>query len=708
MRIHPSPSRRVVTLLTLVPSLVLVSSVITLAQTQPTLIYKTSLGTALRGSFPVVSSVDPAGNTYLAGTKKNNQGPECADVFVQKVDASGANIIYRLTVNPCNFVRALASDTNGYAYVLLFDSSITRISPDGAEIINAWASISGATDIVVSSANNLFVAGALNGDAYAAKLSLASANVVWFKPFGGSALDAANGLAVDPGENVFLTGRTESVDFPAISAAQNTLQGSSDAFVVKIDPSGSSLIYSTYIGGANFDEGSKLAIDDMGNCYVTGGTNSPNFPTVNALQPNLNGSADPFNSTADAFLTKIRADGSSFLYSTFLGGSGSEQARGITVDSLHNAYVTGTTSSFDFPLFRATQATFQGNWQAFLSKLNSSGSALVYSTYESGSPNNFYQGYGLHADSLDNIYLTIQTHSFQGGGDNDGAELSKFAANRAPVANAGFDQLVDATGPTTSVTLDGSASSDAESDPLTYMWKNGAGDVVGTAAEVDLSLTPGQYTFDLTITDTSGAKSTDSVTLTVRDVPRITITSPTETTYLVDESVMAGYSCSSPGGSAVVTCTGNVPNGTVVSTSTAGAKTFTVTATNALGNSANSSVNYAVTYKIFLMYNSGSAFNSKAKPQIRIQLQNANSLNRSASTLAVTALRVTPRSVPTVTVKVLSGNFIFDPNQNFQGAAAGGGYRYDLDASGLSTGNYDLVFSVAGDPVLHVAPFAIK
>lgn len=650
------------------------------------------------------SSVDVLGNTYLAYTKANNLELPCTDVVVQKTGPSGANIIYRVTVSNCNVVHAVASDSSGYAYVAL-NESITRISPNGSEIINAWAWLN-ASDIVVSPGNNLFVVGSWNDDAYAAKLDLAIGNIVWMKSFGGSAGDFANGLAVDSADNVFVAGRTQSTDFPTILAAQDALQGSSDGFVVKIDPTGSTLLYSTYIGGTNFDEVIKPAVDNLGNCYVTGGTNSPDFPTVNPLQSNLNGAADPFNPTADAFVLKISADGSFFLYSTFLGGSGSEQARSITIDSLYNIYVTGTTTSFDFPISRAAQPTFEGHWQGFLSKINSSGSAFVYSTYQSGGPNNFHRGFSLHADPSNAIYLTTRTHSFSSG--NGGVLFSKFNANTAPVANAGIDQIVDASGPTTSVTLDGLASSDLESDPLTYTWKNGTGDVVGTAAQVDLSLTLGQYTFELTITDSSGAKSTDSVTLTVRDVPRITITSPTETTYLVDEGVMAGYLCSSPGGTAMVTCTGNVPNGTVISTSTAGAKTFTVTATNALGNSANSSVNYAVTYKIFLMYNSGSAFNSKAKPQLRIQLQNANSLNRSASTLAVTALRVTPRSVPTVTVKVLSGNFIFDPNQNFQGAAAGGGYKYDLDASGLSTGNYDLVFSVAGDPLLHVAPFAIK
>jgi hypothetical protein len=706
MRSRLYHQRRGVSLLSHTFLLILVSSSISAAQTQPTSIYQYGIGTStgLRAAFTVESSVDTLGNTYLAYTKANNLELPCTDVVVQKTDPSGANIIYRVTISTCDVVHGLASDSSGYAYVLL-NSSITRINQNGSEVINAWAWLNGS-DIVVSPENNLFVAGSWNDDAYAAQVDLATGNFLWMKSFGGNSLDFANGLAVDSAGNVFVAGRTESSDFPAILAAQDTLQGSSDGFVVKIDPTGSSLLYSTYIGGTNFDEAIKPAVDNLGNCYVTGGTNSADFPTVNPLQPNLSGAADPFNTTADAFVVKISADGSSFLYSTFLGGNGSEQARGITTDSLSNVYVTGTTTSFDFPVARAAQPTFEGHWQGFLSKINSSGSAFVYSTYRSGGTNNFHRGFSLHTDSSNAIYLTTRTHSFSSG--IGGALFSKLHANTAPVANAGIDQTVDATGPTTSVTLDGLASSDAESDPLTYAWKNETGAIVGIASQLNLSLLPGQYVFELSVTDTSGAKSTDSVTLTVRDLPNITITSPTESNYLLDESVLASYSCSSPSGSPIVTCTGTVQNGTVVSTSTTGGKTFTVTATNANGNSASNVVNYGVTYKIFLMYNSGSAFNPKANPQIKIQLQNANSVNRSASTLAVTALRVTPRSTPTVIVKNVSGNFIFDSNQNFQGAAAGGGYRYDLDASGLLTGHYDLVFSVAGDPVLHVAPFAIK
>jgi len=139
MRIPYCYQFRVAILLSLMSLLILMVSVTTFAQTQPTLMYKIGIGaTGLRSAFTVASSIDTLGNSYLAFTKANNSEPQCPDVVVQKVDASGANIIYRLTVSNCNFVRGVASDPNGNAYVLL-DSSITRISPDGSEVINAWA-----------------------------------------------------------------------------------------------------------------------------------------------------------------------------------------------------------------------------------------------------------------------------------------------------------------------------------------------------------------------------------------------------------------------------------------------------------------------------------------------------------------------------------------------------------------------------------------
>jgi hypothetical protein len=143
-----------------------------------------------------------------------------------------------------------------------------------------------------------------------------------------------------------------------------------------IDPT---IVYSTYIGGSGGEQGLAFALDSAGNAYITGFTNSTNFPTANAFQ-SANGGFQ------DAFVTKINAAGTAFVYSTYLGGSSGEQARGIAVDSSGNAYVTGFTGSTNFPIVNAFKSTLGTDEQdAFVTKINATGSALVYSTYLGGS-----------------------------------------------------------------------------------------------------------------------------------------------------------------------------------------------------------------------------------------------------------------------------------------------------------------------------------
>ena len=145
------------------------------------------------------------------------------------------------------------------------------------------------------------------------------------------------------------------------------------------------LAYSTYLGGSNVDEGRGIAVDSAGNAYVTGITSSTNFPTANAIQGTYAG-------LKDAFVTKLNANGSALLYSTYLGGSGEDLGYGIAVDSAGNAYVTGQTTSTNFPSANAVQGTYAGgDADAFVTKLNANGSALLYSTYLGGSGERSWQ-----------------------------------------------------------------------------------------------------------------------------------------------------------------------------------------------------------------------------------------------------------------------------------------------------------------------------
>jgi PKD repeat protein len=215
-------------------------------------------------------------------------------------------------------------------------------------------------------------------------------------------IDYGAGIAVDSAGNAYVTGFTISSDFPTANALQPALRGTTNAFVAKLNPAGSALVYSTYLGGSNSDDGSSIAVDSAGNAYVTGTTSSGDFPTVNALQPALRG-------TADAFVAKLNPAGSALVYSTYLGGSNYEGSSGIAVDSAGNAYVTGTTFSFDFPTANALQSTLGGASDAFVAKIDAAG-ALVYSTYLGGAAAGD-DGAGIAVDSAGNAYVTGSTRS---------------------------------------------------------------------------------------------------------------------------------------------------------------------------------------------------------------------------------------------------------------------------------------------------------
>jgi len=226
--------------------------------------------------------------------------------------------------------------------------------------------------------------------------------VVYSSYLGGSSDDRGDGIALDSSGNAFVTGSTLSFDFPTVNAQDPNLSGSEDAFVVKINAMGSEVIYSTYLGGSGYEYVNGIAVDNSGNTYLTGGTNSGNFPTVNALYPNLSGSDD-------AFVSKINASGSQPIYSTYIGGGSYEHGTGIAVDIAGNAYVTGLTMSGGFPTINAPYPNHIGDYDAFVSKINASGSQLIYSTYIGGSGADY--GYGIAVDSSGNAYVTGITYS---------------------------------------------------------------------------------------------------------------------------------------------------------------------------------------------------------------------------------------------------------------------------------------------------------
>ncbi len=230
---------------------------------------------------------------------------------------------------------------------------------------------------------------------------------------GGSATDYGASIAVDSAGNAYIIGHTGSTNFPTTNPLQPANAGSNDVFVAKVNPAGSALVYSTYLGGSSDDDGVGIAVDSTGNAYVTGFTASTDFPMMNPLQsnPSVNG--------YDAFVAKLDPTGSALVYSTYLGGSVDNGGSGIAVDSLGNAYVTGRTNSTDFPITPgAFQTNLGGAYDAFVTKINAAGSALVYSSYLGGSSDdNDYDyldyggGGGIAVDSTGNAYVVGQTYS---------------------------------------------------------------------------------------------------------------------------------------------------------------------------------------------------------------------------------------------------------------------------------------------------------
>jgi len=243
---------------------------------------------------------------------------------------------------------------------------------------------------------------------------------------GGTDYNYATGIAVDSSGDTYITGYTSSVDFPVSGGVQGVFAGGNcdtevnttpcfDAFVAKLNPQGTGLVYSTYLGGTGDDQGVRIAVDAAGEAYVAGFTDSLDFPTASPLQGSNGGgscgtTAYP-NPCYDAFVAKLSASGSGLVYSTYLGGTGDDFASSIAVDSNGNAYVGGLTSASNFPITPgALQTSYGGGpFDGFVAKINPLGTALVYSTYLGGSQEDHVSDIAL--DSSGNAYLTGQTNS---------------------------------------------------------------------------------------------------------------------------------------------------------------------------------------------------------------------------------------------------------------------------------------------------------
>ena len=391
----------------------------------PVLAYSTYLGGSLEDEANAIA-VDSSGNAYVAGLTVSSDFPVTASAFqssndktsnsytafVTKLNSTGTALLYSTYVGGSteDVANAIAVDRSGNAYLAGYTSSTDfPVTTDAFQSMNKTS-------------------GASTG--FVTELNATGTALVYSTYLGGSDAEGVNGIAVDGSGDAYVTGFAGSTDFPVTAGVLQSKNNSSTgtAFVAELNPTGTALVYATYLGGSFGDVAYGIALDGSGSAYVAGWTGSPDFPvTARAFQTiNNDPGASSTELLGNAFVSKLNATGTGLHYSTYLGGNGGgtaprlttveDQASAIAVDGSGNAYVTGFAYSTDFP---TTTGAFQktnnagstGNSNAFVTKLNATGTALLYSTYLGGSEGNPATGitsegaYAIAADSSGNAYV---------------------------------------------------------------------------------------------------------------------------------------------------------------------------------------------------------------------------------------------------------------------------------------------------------------
>jgi len=333
----------------------------------PTLTYSTFLG-GNSADYGYAITVDSQGNVYITGATGSSDFPVVnplyppspnGDLFVTKINPDATAILYSTLIggNSSDVGWGIAVDGTGSAYVTG----------------ETWS-----TDFPLVNPFQPY-RGAYQSDALLLKVNPSGSALIYSTYLGGDGADEARDIAVDETGSAYLTGHTLSSNFPLANPFQATRHGWQDGFVTKFNPTGSALVFSTYLGGSSdIEYSNSLAIDAQRAVYVAGYTASPDFPLQNPIQATNHGNDD-------TFITKFNPSGTALAYSTYLGGSDNDnQYRGLAVDPAGNAYVTGYTSSTDFPVVNAYQSSKNGFEDVFVTKVNAAGTAWVYSTYLGG------------------------------------------------------------------------------------------------------------------------------------------------------------------------------------------------------------------------------------------------------------------------------------------------------------------------------------
>lgn len=377
----------------------------------PVLAYSTYLG---GNSIDFMSdiAVNDSGEVYLVGETQSPNYPLTPGVldnslsgasaaFVTKLDSSGSKLIYSSFLgggaDNNDAARSIVIDSDGNAYIVGITSS------------ESFPVTSGAFQTTLKGTVDTFVA----------KLNPTGSSLLYATYLGGTNVDNVSSIAIDANKNAYLVGSTQSLDFPVTSGVFQSMFGGSnmDGFVAKLDPTGTSLIYSTYLGGTGNDVILDVAVDSGGNVYLAGSTRSMNFITTEGCFQKAFGGGD-----VDGFVTKLDPNATSVIYSTFLGGtasdslSGGDSVNSIALDKDGNLYLVGDTSSSNFPTTEgAFQTQFPGSITtstsstAFVSKLNPIGTSLEYSSFLGG--DTFDNAVNVVIDSMGRAYILGNTSS---------------------------------------------------------------------------------------------------------------------------------------------------------------------------------------------------------------------------------------------------------------------------------------------------------
>ena len=436
-------------------------------------------------------AADSSGNFYVTGYSElgSSPGSGTREAFVAKFTPGGSFSYFTYlgsfdteTFHERASGLGIAADPAGNAYV-------TGYTTPGFPLVNAFQSAYGGGST----------------DAFVAKISPDGSALVYSTYLGGSAADQGNRIALDSTGNAYVAGSTTSTDFPTANALQGTHSpNSSDAFVTKFNAAGSALVYSTYLDGGKYSRVSGVAADSGGNAYLAGLTSATDFPVVNALQ---GANAGGF----DAFVTRLKPDGSGLVFSTYLGGSGTDSSSGIGVDSWGHATIGGLTQSADFPLKNPLPGADAGVVDVYAARIKANGTALLYSTYVGTENEDFIRD--VTADPSGNAYLAGQGidpefESFETETPYVGLliKINSAPVIRGRVVTPGADGPVGV--PSVTVNLSGSQTISKLTDAQGYYAFTGlaqGGDYTVTPSKTGLSFIPPSRTYTNLFADVPNA-----------------------------------------------------------------------------------------------------------------------------------------------------------------------------------------------------------